>query len=86
MNKLNFAELARLYSTLGYKWRIGGEHRVPTEKELSQAIDKLSKELYDSNSELIEMGRLLIIRDGKHYDVYTLMGEVDDPGTVHQQD
>lgn len=73
---INYAHLADLFKTLDYRWNIGGELRHPTAEDLELAIDKLAKDLYAEDSDMIEMGRLMVLRDGDRFDVYLHFGEM----------
>lgn len=71
---IDYARLEALFIELGYRWRFDGVLKNPTAEDLRQAIDRLSKELYDDQDQA-EMGNLIVQKNGKHFDIYLHVGE-----------
>jgi hypothetical protein len=65
-------ELAELFKANGYEWSYkGGEKRTPTAEELSILIGQAKVELNgDPEATQIEVGRLVIKKNGNYIDVF----------------
>jgi len=74
---LETSYVKKIFDNLGYVWKIDGRYKVPSEADIADALDRLKKEL-EPEPHLSEnvMGRLLVKKDGVHYDVYVHVGSL----------
>lgn len=62
----------------GYEWSIAGEHRVPTQKEIEEFVQKAVDELAGHpNLTQMEFGRLIVKNNGSFCDIYVHVAEVE---------
>lgn len=57
----------------GYKWRIDDQLRPPSYEDMKEVLDKAYADLEDG--QIMEMGRLIMIKTGTHLDVYLYQGD-----------
>ncbi len=75
--RLSFmARLSDAIKTYGSPWVIGGEHKYPEYGDVAKLVDRLERELLDSNGAWIECGQLLLRKDGDYIDIFFRMGEL----------
>lgn len=67
--------LEELCEELGIAWKFDGVLKNPTAEDLRQAIDRLTKDLYDDLDQA-EMGGLIVQKNGGEFDVYLHVGAV----------
>lgn len=73
-------EIAGLFMLNGYTWAFSGEHKVPTEADIQDTLDRAVERLYDEEPETqLEVGRLIVKkRSDSMYDVFILAGTIGD--------
>ncbi len=70
----------------GWTWSLKGRGKVePTETDFRKALDEAAKVLYaedsDTGGNILQMGRLIIIKQATGLDVYVLAGTEDAPAS-----
>lgn len=72
-----YIDLEELFEKHGWTWSITGEGRiVPNSSDIESAIDEAARVLYDKEvGAILEVGRLVIIKQANGLDVYVLAGE-----------
>lgn len=72
-------ELESFFMLHDYRWRIDGTLRFPTADDIRMTIDRAIEELYDERvGTQLEVGRLIIKKTPKHFDIYVRIGEAHD--------
>lgn len=75
--------LYRHFLERGWTWSLKGRGTVqPTEEDIKAALDAASAVLYDENigdSNTLQMGRLIILKNDAGLDVYVLAGTIEPP-------
>jgi len=68
--------LAEYFKDNDWKWSLKGKGKqLPTESDFKNALDEAQKVLYDEKvGTILEVGRLVIIKQTKGFDVYVLAG------------
>lgn len=70
-------ELEEVMREHDYTWRIDDVLQHPSAADIKQVIDKAVAELYyEQDGALIEVGRLIIQKNGTMYDVYLHFGAI----------
>lgn len=61
----------------GYTWKINGHNIIPSEDDISQALEKMKAELQDQDDLSMHfMGRLVVKKEAGCYDVYVHAGQL----------
>lgn len=70
---MDYESLARHFENNEWTWHIGGEDQIPTPADLMQVVDESKRRLSEEPAGTqIQIGRLIITKTDKHYDVYVL--------------
>lgn len=76
MTKLNYEELAEHFAIHNFKYKIGGEPRIPTADDLKNIVEESIEHLKSVDDfATLSVGRLRIEKAGELYGVYTFFGD-----------
>lgn len=73
------SDIAAIFADNGWTWSIKGQgHVVPTEDDVLAALDEAARILYhESIGAQLQVGRLIIIKKTRGFDVYVLAGSYE---------
>jgi hypothetical protein len=74
---MNLSYLASVFADRGYEWSFTEGRRVPTQQEIEDFVRQGVEQLQgEDDLTQIEFGRLILQKQGSHYDIYVHAGEV----------
>lgn len=76
---IDYRGLEGLFKERGIKWRIDGELKEPSANDIWRVCAEARKQLAalpPGGQPQLEIGRLIIQKNGLHYDVYVHIGEI----------
>lgn len=74
--------LAQHFCNFGWTWSLKGKGNiVPTESDIQAALDEAQRVMYSEPvGAILEVGRLVIIKQNTGYDIYVLAGTINPIG------
>lgn len=76
---IDYRRLESLFKEQGIQWKIDGELKAPTANDIWRVVTESRRQLAElppGGQPQLEIGRLIVQKNGLHYDVYLHMGEI----------